>query len=200
MPKQARMFIVIFKRCSLLVIDSQSVFDSIFSVIFTLDQVRLDRNHRSRPISEDRSIYDNLYRTRSTSVCRKGAVQFQHCPNQAKLRDLSFCSDPCRIETSASACGIVRGKPSKTKPLSQSESTILSRTIPRTTSSGTRPPDSIICLATSPKAVCSLTAARNISPVDICGILKLSTINFACVPLPAPGGPNRTRFIVTFSP
>ena len=38
-------------------------------------------------------------------------------------------------------------------------------------------------------------AARNISPVDIWGILKAAVINWACVPLPAPGAPNNNTFI-----
>ena len=63
-------------------------------------------------------------------------------------------------------------------------------------SSETKPPASITFLASIPNGVPALTAARNISPVEICGIPNFSHINLACVPLPAPGAPNRINRMV----
>ncbi|HKB96291.1 MAG TPA: nucleoside monophosphate kinase, partial [Rhizomicrobium sp.] len=37
-------------------------------------------------------------------------------------------------------------------------------------------------------------AARNMSPVESCGSPRFSVSILDWVPLPAPGGPNRTRF------
>src|SRR6476646_4316647 len=64
-----------------------------------------------------------------------------------------------------------------------------------TTSSGTSSPRSMMCLTRSPAAVPEATASRSMSPVDNCGMQKRSTIRVACVPFPAPGGPNRTSLI-----
>ena len=57
-------------------------------------------------------------------------------------------------------------------------------------SSETRPPASITVLAAQPSGVPALTAARSMSPVEICGMPNRSLMNAACVPLPAPGGPS----------
>src|SRR5690606_20231132 len=46
-----------------------------------------------------------------------------------------------------------------------------------------------------PTGVCAATAARSMSPVDSWRMPCLSTSRPAWVPLPAPGGPNRIRFI-----
>src|SRR5699024_12052355 len=43
-------------------------------------------------------------------------------------------------------------------------------------------------------SVPSLMAKRNISPVEICGILYFSFIFSACVPFPAPGRPIKIKF------
>src|ERR1700685_2574527 len=64
-----------------------------------------------------------------------------------------------------------------------------------TTSSGQSSPRSMMSLTRSPEAVPSATASRSMSPVDNCGMEKRSTILVACVPFPAPGGPNRTSLI-----
>lgn len=64
-----------------------------------------------------------------------------------------------------------------------------SLTIPTVTASGTSWPLSIYFLASRPSGVCSFTAARNISPVEIWGIPYLSINRSAWVPLPAPEGP-----------
>ena len=45
-------------------------------------------------------------------------------------------------------------------------------------------------LARSPTSVLAATAARSMSPVDRCTSPSASAISGACVPLPAPGGPN----------
>src|SRR3954452_17805574 len=57
------------------------------------------------------------------------------------------------------------------------------------TSSGTYSPASMYFLASTPSGVPWDTLARKMSPVEIAGILKCSAMNFAWVPLPAPGGP-----------
>ena len=63
-------------------------------------------------------------------------------------------------------------------------------------SSDTKPPASITFFAAKPIGVPAFTAARNMSPVEIWGILKCSLINAACVPLPAPGAPNKINRII----
>src|SRR3954453_6194385 len=62
-------------------------------------------------------------------------------------------------------------------------------------SSGTYSPASIKRLASPPRGVPWETLARKMSPVEIAGILKCSAMNFAWVPLPAPGGPMISRRI-----
>src|SRR5690242_13842480 len=51
------------------------------------------------------------------------------------------------------------------------------------------------CFACLPSSVPWLTLARKMSPVEILGIPRCAEMNWACVPLPAPGGPTRTRRI-----
>ena len=63
-------------------------------------------------------------------------------------------------------------------------------------SSETSPPESITFFAAIPIGVPALTAARSISPVEIWGIPNFSQINFACVPLPAPGAPNKINLML----
>ena len=41
-----------------------------------------------------------------------------------------------------------------------------------------------------PSSVPALIAARSMSPVEICGMPYFLVMKLACVPLPAPGGPN----------
>ena len=106
---------------------------------------------------------------------------------------LTYRSMPVSISSSASACGMVRGKPSIKKPLAVSGSCNRSLTMPMTTVSGTSSPASMYRLASRPMAVSFLTAERRMSPVEMCGMPYLSTMRPACVPLPAPGGPNRIR-------
>ena len=89
----------------------------------------------------------------------------------------------------ALACAMVRGKPSNRKPFWQSACSRRSLTKSMMMSSPTRPPASITCLAARPIAVPAFTAARSMSPVDICGIPKRWQMKVACVPLPAPGAP-----------
>ncbi len=43
----------------------------------------------------------------------------------------------------------------------------------------------------APAAVPLLTLARKMSPVEILGTPACSAMNWACVPLPAPGGPDQ---------
>src|SRR6056297_824981 len=56
-------------------------------------------------------------------------------------------------------------------------------------SSPTRPPESITCLAITPSSVPSRTAARSMSPVEMCGTTKCRESRTHCVPLPAPCRP-----------
>ena len=69
------------------------------------------------------------------------------------------------LASSASAWGIVRGKPSRMKPSSASAESIRSAITPTITSSGTRSPRSMYSLAVRPSSVSSRTAARRMSPV-----------------------------------
>ena len=73
--------------------------------------------------------------------------------------------------SSAMAWGMVRGNPSRIYPFLQSSFESLSLTRSITTSSGTRLPASMKVFASLPSAVCSLMFLRNMSPVEMCGIL-----------------------------
>jgi hypothetical protein len=95
----------------------------------------------------------------------------------------------------ASAWARVRGKPSNRKPRPQSGLAMRSLTSPMISSSETSPPASMTALAWRPSSLPAATAARNMSPVEICGMPKRSQTNFAWVPLPAPGGPRRMSFM-----
>mmetsp|Transcript_11701 Transcript_11701/g.45410 ORF Transcript_11701/g.45410 Transcript_11701/m.45410 type:complete len:208 (+) Transcript_11701:573-1196(+) len=97
-----------------------------------------------------------------------------------------------RTSSKVCACSTVRGKPSMTKPRSQSLRAIRSRMSPATTSSGIKPSASITSLHTSPRGVRSSIASRMIPPTDMCGMFSLATMCGACDPFPAPGGPNST--------
>src|SRR5919112_2038576 len=94
---------------------------------------------------------------------------------------------------SASAWPIERGKPSSRKPSSPSSS-ILSKIIEITSSSGTSLPLSMYSLAFWPSSVPSFLCSRRRSPVPMYGSPKSSVRRAAWVPLPAPGGPSRIRF------
>ena len=98
--------------------------------------------------------------------------------------------------SSASACGILRGKPSRIKPFCASLSARRSLIIPRTISSETSCPASMACLALIPRGVPAFTAARSRSPVEIWGMPYFSTSNLAWVPLPPPGAPINTILII----
>src|SRR5260221_11456979 len=67
-------------------------------------------------------------------------------------------------------------------------------------SSETSAPASMTFFAARPSGVPAFTAARNMSPVEICGMPKCLVRNVACVPLPAPGGPRRIIRILLFLP
>src|SRR5258708_22090026 len=60
-------------------------------------------------------------------------------------------------------------------------------------------PASITFFAAAPSGVPAFTAARSMSPVEICGMPNFSLMKVACVPLPAPGGPRRMRRMACFS-
>src|SRR5258706_14081469 len=86
---------------------------------------------------------------------------------------------------------MVRGKPSKRYPCAQSDRLRRSLTRPTMMPSETSAPESMTFFAASPSGVPAFTAARSMSPVEICGIEYESRMKQACVPLPAPGGPSR---------
>ena len=67
--------------------------------------------------------------------------------------------------------------------------------MPMMTSSGTSAPASMKLFAFRPISVPSLTAARRMLPVLMAGMFSFAQMISACVPLPAPGAPNRIRFI-----
>src|SRR3990172_5357383 len=51
-----------------------------------------------------------------------------------------------------------------------------------------------------PSSLPALTAARSMSPVEICGMPYFWVMKPACVPLPAPGGPkNMSRIVSSLS-
>ena len=95
----------------------------------------------------------------------------------------------------ASAWGMVRGNPSNRKPLAQSAWAMRSLTRLMIRSSLTSWPASITALACWPRGVPALTAARSMSPVEIWGMPYFWQMKAACVPLPAPGAPNKISFM-----
>ena len=102
---------------------------------------------------------------------------------------------PPSIASSASACARLRGKPSSTKPPC---GVGLRRAAPRSSRSSARRararPDAMISPTCRPSSVPSACAARNMSPVETCGMPYSAEMRFACVPLPAPCGPRTSRF------
>ena len=134
------------------------------------------------------------------------------CTHRPQIRSSNTASGTCSSITRSTAspffastssnflaCSTVLGNPSRMKPLVQSFSEILSAIIPHTISSVTKAPASIAALACFPTVVPAATAALNMSPVDNCGVPNFVSIFGACVPLPAPGGPNRIRILRAFA-
>ena len=74
------------------------------------------------------------------------------------------------ISSSASACGTVRGKPSRMKPFAQSGWSIRSAIDADHDLVGHQLAGSMIALALSPIGVPAATAARSMSPVESCGM------------------------------
>src|SRR3954464_5528550 len=98
-----------------------------------------------------------------------------------------------RMRSSSSACWLVRGKPSRTKPGSTSRGFAnRSSTTLTTSSSGTSSPRSMNALASSPAATPASAESRNISPVERCRIPNCAARRSPCVPLPEPCLPSRT--------
>src|SRR5204862_521001 len=112
----------------------------------------------------------------------------------------SFWPRSASIRSSASACGTVRGKPSRIKPRAASGWAIRSAIMSMMMSSGTSFPASMIALTRWASGLSEATARRSMSPVASCTSPCFSSRRFACVPLPAPGGPSRIRFIPASSP
>ncbi len=105
-----------------------------------------------------------------------------------------FRSNPPSSLSSASACGVVRGKPSNTAPGAQSAILRRSSMMRMTMASETRSPFARIASTSRPSGEPDATAARSMSPVESCGRPRSFCRILAWVPLPAPGGPNRTIF------
>ena len=80
-------------------------------------------------------------------------------------------------------------------PLAQSGSSIRADIMSIMRSSGISCPASMISFAFFPRSLPEATSARNMSPVESWTMPKLSSIRFACVPLPAPGAPSKMIFI-----
>ena len=89
---------------------------------------------------------------------------------------------------------MLRGYPSRMKPLWQSASEIRSRMIEIIKSSGISPPCPRMASTRRPSGVSSRATLRSISPLDIWGMPNLSVSQAAWVPFPAPGYPIRTTF------
>src|SRR5229473_6304181 len=107
----------------------------------------------------------------------------------------SFLPVSASIWSSALAWASVRGKPSRMKPLAQSACAIRSRIRPTISASGTSSPFSMMPLAFLPSWLPEATAARSMSPVESWTRPRSRCRSCAWVPLPAPGGPRRMRFI-----
>ena len=97
----------------------------------------------------------------------------------------------------ASACGMVRGKPSKMTPLwpRPNESYTEAR-IDTIRSSGISCPLSINCWAVLPSSVPFLISARNTSPVEMWFRPYFSMSLSLWVPFPDPGAPKITMFFI----
>src|SRR5207245_11664891 len=79
------------------------------------------------------------------------------------------------------------------KPRAASGPARHSRIRPMITSSGTSAPRSIYRLASRPSLVPAARASRSMSPVATCATPHSPASARAWVPLPAPGGPRKTR-------
>ena len=91
----------------------------------------------------------------------------------------------------------VLGTPSNKEPFIQSGFVSLSSINEPIISSETSPPVSRIFDTFLPKSLPEATASLSISPVLIFGILQRLHIKSACVPFPAPGGPNKIMFFIS---
>src|SRR4051812_46051220 len=110
----------------------------------------------------------------------------------ARLTRSAFRSS---AESSAAACGLVRGKPSRIAPRAASGSESRSRKTPAIVSSGTSSPRLMYVSASRPSGLSAATAARRTSPEPRTGRPSRRDRIGACVPFPAPGAPRRTRMV-----
>ena len=94
------------------------------------------------------------------------------------------------------ACPSVLGTPSNNEPFWQSGIDNLALIRDPIISSETNAPESKISLTLAPSSLPDATASLSISPVLIFGISNKLQIKSACVPLPAPGGPNKIIFFI----
>ena len=96
----------------------------------------------------------------------------------------------------ASACGMVRGNPSKITPLWSPKESYTEARMLTIRSSGISCPLSIKLEAVFPNSVPFLISARSTSPVEIWFSPYFSIIMSLCVPLPEPGAPKITIFFI----
>src|SRR6266705_2527802 len=130
-----------------------------------------------------------------------------HCPQDRRPASLSTMSASgtsmliarsrtwprlARILSRRSAWATVRGNPSRRKPSAASGLASLSSITSPTRPSGTSSPRSTIAATLRPRGEPYRIAARNNSPVEMCGRPVRREISAACVPLPTPGAPRST--------
>src|ERR1051326_1263438 len=124
---------------------------------------------------------------RSSTVCSDTSSQITKSNADRNL---------AKVDVKLSACGSVRGKPSKTNPwppCKRSQSSISSMMI----LSETRPPLRSTSAVSCPKGVPRSRSRRKIAPVEVTGIPKWRVIISAWVPFPEPGAPRRTSRLFT---
>ena len=101
----------------------------------------------------------------------------------------------CKIAFKRSACGTVRGKPSKTKPSAVQAQPVLDQA-----------DDDIIGNETAmlrdlgrlhPEGGAEVLSRRRMAPGEVTGIAKCRVIISACVPFPEPGAPRSTSRLFT---
>ena len=125
--------------------------------------------------------------------CRRLAMRSRTVSSEtsSQIARASCVCNRSKIRCKLSACGMVRGKPSKTKPwppCRRSQSSIK----PTIILSETSPPCCVVSAVSKPSGVPRSLSRRNIAPGEVTGIPNWRVIISACVPLPEPGAPNNT--------
>ena len=119
---------------------------------------------------------------------------------KSSIMAATLCSRSASIFFSASACGMVRGNPSKMTPLcSLPKLSYTPARMSTISSSGMSWPLSMYPLAVFPSSVPFLISLRSTSPVEICPSPYFSISLSLWVPFPAPGAPKITIFFIILS-